>query len=170
MNPDSDGWLPRCAIYSTAHTTSFDPSSELIWTGDLSGKVESLFAASNLSERYTAYRGHVNGPVKHLLVDEKGVFSIGGDSVKCANRRGLTVWNVYPNEGNVPPGRKFNPPVLVSALSFTNARASDLVVSTVTDGGMTSLEPDLLVINASTGTILRKVTWNLFCQTSARRD
>lgn len=153
----SAGWHPQAAVYSPATVTSFDPSQELLWTGNPAGGVESYFASSGLQERYTAYKGHVSGPVKQILVDEKGVFSIGGNSIKCANRRGLTAWNVYaPTNNDVPANRS---PAMFSALSFTSARASDLVASSITESALSGLgkQPDLLVINASTGTILRKV-------------
>lgn len=151
------GWSPSAAVYSPAVVTAFDSLQELIWTGNNTGGVESLFASSGLQERYTAYKGHVGAPVKQLLVDEKGIFSIGGDSVKCANRRGLAAWNVYTPKAKDGTLQRF--PSMFSAMSFTSARASDLVVSSFSESGLSGIgnQPDLLVINASTGTVLRQV-------------
>ena len=153
MNGEEASWRPTAATFSHSIVTSFDPSQELIWTGDAQGKVESLFAASGLQDRYTAYKGHTAGPVKALLVDEKGIFSIGGDSMKCANRRGLTAWNLYADgEGK---GKRYPPSTVYSAMAFSSARAADLVVAAISEGGI-GKQPDLQMVNASTGTILRK--------------
>lgn len=73
---------------------AFDTHQELLWTGGLTGHVASYFTNGHSRlHRYTQYRGHIPGPARELLVDDRGVLSIGG-SIKLANRRGLALWNV----------------------------------------------------------------------------
>jgi PAB-dependent poly(A)-specific ribonuclease subunit 2 len=77
---------------------AFDSHQELLWAGGLSGHVSSYFTNGHSRlHRYTQYRAHVPGPARELLVDDRGIFSIGG-SIKLANRRGLALWNVQSVE------------------------------------------------------------------------
>ncbi|CAD6575124.1 MAG: poly(A)-specific ribonuclease [Cyphobasidiales sp. Tagirdzhanova-0007] len=113
-----------------AQCLAFDAHAELLWSGSLTGQVASHLTSADYDlARYTSYKAHEPGPTRELLVDDRGVLSVGG-SLKLASRRGLTFWNVHGS------------------------------LSEIVAGGANSLggaQPDLLLVNASTGTILRKV-------------
>ena len=73
---------------------AFDPQADLLWTGNLAGYVSSHYTKPDYNfSRYTAYRGHIPGPTKDIVVDDRGVLSVGG-SLKLANRRGIALWNI----------------------------------------------------------------------------
>ena len=74
---------------------AFDAYQDLLWTGTSSGHVSSYFTKREYNYgRYTAYRGHpVGGATREVLVDDRGVLSVGG-TIKLANRRGLALWNL----------------------------------------------------------------------------
>ena len=72
---------------------AFDGNAELLWSGSATGHVSSHLTGKLYGlSRYTAYRGHVPGPVQELVIDDRGVLSVGG-SLKLATRRGIAVWN-----------------------------------------------------------------------------
>jgi len=146
MQDDYAGWRSLNTIL-LQNTTSvqFDPASELLWLGSLSGHVESLFPTS--LTRYTAYTAHRPAPVKQLVVDEKAIYSLGHDRIKCANRRGIAAWNLSKNVSHL--GAQF------TAMQFASSRASDLVIASAST---TDLGQELLSVNPSTGTILRRVS------------
>lgn len=58
------------------------------------GRVTSFYGAELL--KYTSFRAHGSGegPVKQLLVHEKGVISLAPRSVHLAVRRGLAQWHI----------------------------------------------------------------------------
>jgi PAB-dependent poly(A)-specific ribonuclease subunit 2 len=89
---EEPGWRPLHVSLRPSACTAFDTASELLFVGDLHGGIASLFCHDY--SRYTAYRAHMLGHATTLLADDKGIFSLGVDSVKCANRRGLAQWNL----------------------------------------------------------------------------
>lgn len=157
---------------------AFDTHQELLWAGGLSGHVASYFTNGHSRlHRYTQYRGHVPGPARELLVDNRGILSVGG-SIKLANRRGLALWNVQSvvihrsgNASDVLPSttvpltcRSLESVItlLVSegdswtSAAYTNAASSEIVVGGLNQLG--AIQPDLISVNASTGTVLRRVS------------
>ncbi|KAI9355730.1 ubiquitin carboxyl-terminal hydrolase-domain-containing protein [Zopfochytrium polystomum] len=123
---------------------AFDPLQELVWVGSDTGHISSYTPvhashtapvqnASTL-RRYTAFRGH-DGAVRQILVNEQGVFSVGGSSVRLSHRRGLRQW-IYNGDGT---------PML--AAGFTTLK-SELLVSD---------QNRLSIINLYRGTATRQM-------------
>lgn len=82
------------SYFPPATSLAFDSHAELLWSGSLSGHVQSYFTGREYNlARYTSYRAHVPGPTREISIDEKGILSVGG-SLKLANRRGVALWNV----------------------------------------------------------------------------
>lgn len=88
-------WREHSRAYlPAAQCLAFDGHCELLWAGSLSGHVSSYFTKKEYGfSRYVTYRAHLASPTKELIVDDRGVLSVGG-SIKLANRRGLAQWNV----------------------------------------------------------------------------
>jgi PAB-dependent poly(A)-specific ribonuclease subunit 2 len=83
------------ALPEPAVALGFDAWHDLLWAGTPTGRVSSHFLGSDPAlARYTAYRAHIPGPVRDIIVEERGVLTVGDGSVKLANRRGITLWNV----------------------------------------------------------------------------
>lgn len=133
----AEGWqsVGTAALGSTS--LAFDPAVDLLWSGDGHGTVSSWFPDS--LSRYTSCKAHKPqyGPVRQLLTDEKGIFSLGHDSLHCTSRNGLGAWTY------ASPNADF------TAASFSSARASDLVVA--------DARGKLTIVNASTGSPLKHV-------------
>jgi PAB-dependent poly(A)-specific ribonuclease subunit 2 len=90
-------WKQTAAVpfAEPAVALSFDAWYDLLWLGTPAGYVSSHFTQTEpVLSRYTAYRGHIPGPVRDIVVEERGVLTVGDGSVKLANRRGLTLWSV----------------------------------------------------------------------------
>lgn len=100
----ASAWTSHSSTF-LGDTTSlaFDPFQELLWTGTSYGRVVSYFIPQDATHahhsgvldvwsRYTACRGHVVGPTKEMIVDERGVLSLGERSVKLAQRTGRCLW------------------------------------------------------------------------------
>lgn len=104
---------------------AFDPSQELLWTGNEHGRVTSFYGHE--LQRYTSYRGHAstsprgapgNAPVKQFLFCDKGVLSLSSKSVHLASRTGLTQWHVTTSDM-----------VDLRCMSFSNPLGTELVVA-----------------------------------------
>lgn len=95
-------------------TVSFDPHSELLWSGSTLGTVASHLGPG--LQRYTSWAAHTTSSndgaknrgrsapfiannaqpgTRGLLVDDKNVYSVGEGGLKASNRRGLTRWNMF---------------------------------------------------------------------------
>ncbi|KAI7828196.1 ubiquitin carboxyl-terminal hydrolase-domain-containing protein, partial [Gamsiella multidivaricata] len=84
----------------------FDPHHELVWTANENGYISSYYGAG--LQRYSSYRAH-KGSVRQMMVMDRGIVSIGKDSVHLANRRGLASWNItqlaFLNHINAQPNQ-----------------------------------------------------------------
>ncbi|ORX88696.1 cysteine proteinase [Basidiobolus meristosporus CBS 931.73] len=67
-------------------TCAFDPHAELIWIGDENGRVCSYDIET--LEKYTSFKGHT-GPVRQITVTDRAVISLGPNSIRMTNRRGV---------------------------------------------------------------------------------
>ncbi|KAL5604368.1 hypothetical protein BROUX41_002340 [Berkeleyomyces rouxiae] len=72
----------------------FDTALELLWTGYSNGRVTSFFGSE--LRRYSSYLIHptVEGPVRQILVNDKGVLALGSKTLHFAQRGGLPIWNL----------------------------------------------------------------------------
>lgn len=81
------------AIPTPASAVAFDDAQELLWVGNDQGRVTSFYGPE--LQRYVSVKAHLGeGPVKQLLVHEKGIVSISASSVHFVTRRGLTQWHI----------------------------------------------------------------------------
>eukprot|EP00124_Ichthyophonus_hoferi_P000743 Ihof_evm3s30 gene=Ihof_evmTU3s30 len=76
---------------------SFDPFSELLWTGSQSGLVASYHG--NTLERYTSFQAHT-GEVRQVIVVDGGVVSLAPDQLNFISREGVHRSTFRP--GSVP--------------------------------------------------------------------
>ncbi|RDA83187.1 hypothetical protein CP532_6442 [Ophiocordyceps camponoti-leonardi (nom. inval.)] len=82
------------AMPTPVTTMMFDTSQELLWTGNDYGRVTS-FLRTDL-QRYTSFKAHHtrDGPVRQILVNEKGVIALGSRDIHMALRRGPPMWHI----------------------------------------------------------------------------
>ncbi|KAM0265662.1 hypothetical protein ACHAQJ_000096 [Trichoderma viride] len=82
------------ALPTQVTTMTFDTSQELLWTGNDYGRVTS-FLSTEL-QRYTSFKAHqaADGPVRQILVNDKGVVVLGSKDVHMASRRGPPMWHI----------------------------------------------------------------------------
>jgi PAB-dependent poly(A)-specific ribonuclease subunit 2 len=81
------------ALPTPASAIAFDDAQELLWVGNDHGRVTSFYSPQ--LQRYTSVKAHLaEGPVRQLLLHEKGVLSIASKSVHLTSRRGLTQWHI----------------------------------------------------------------------------
>ncbi|CBQ69014.1 related to PAN2-component of Pab1p-stimulated poly(A) ribonuclease [Sporisorium reilianum SRZ2] len=137
---------------------AFDPYSELLWQGTSFGTVSSLYS-SQLS-RYTSYAAHGlptrPSPAKGILADERHIFSVGDNGIKCSHRRGLAKWTTLTHDIGT------NAMNLVSMCASPLAASSDLVAAGLSQSAANTGEIDnandlILTVNSSTGAVVRTV-------------
>ena len=90
MTTEDGQWRPVIGALAPTNVLTFDHVQDLLWTGSSNGRIESLFDTT--LSRYTSYKGHMAGPVKDIIVDDKGILSLSDRSVHFANRRGVAQW------------------------------------------------------------------------------
>ncbi|KAI8846356.1 ubiquitin carboxyl-terminal hydrolase-domain-containing protein [Chytridium lagenaria] len=73
-------------------TVNYDAQEELLWSGTENGRLISTCVSPMNLERYTAFKAH-KGPVRQIMSDDIGIFSIGGNNVRLSSRRGLFKWD-----------------------------------------------------------------------------
>ncbi|KAF9380588.1 poly(A)-specific ribonuclease [Podila verticillata] len=69
----------------------YDPHHELIWAANENGYISSYYGAG--LQRYSSYKAH-KGPVRQMMVLDRGIVSISKDSIHLSNRRGVASWNI----------------------------------------------------------------------------
>ncbi|KAG0276121.1 poly(A)-specific ribonuclease [Linnemannia exigua] len=72
-------------------SVKFDPHHELVWSANENGYISSYYGAG--LQRYSSFKAH-KGPVRQMMVLDRGIVSIGKDSIHLSNRRGLASWNL----------------------------------------------------------------------------
>ena len=76
-----------------ATAIAFDDQQELLWVGNDQGRVTSFHGPE--LQRYSSVKAHAQeGPVKQLLLHERGVISLASRSLHLTSRRGLTQWHI----------------------------------------------------------------------------
>ncbi|KAK9447889.1 ubiquitin carboxyl-terminal hydrolase-domain-containing protein [Limtongia smithiae] len=116
---------------------TFDTSQELIWTGDLNGRVAS-FAGPSL-RKYTSYMGHSTA-VNQILINDRGVLSLGSSGLRMTQRRGILRFNLSDD-------KKYSD---LTCMSYTSRGTSEVVV-----GGRS---PGLLRVNVDRGATVGEVS------------
>ncbi|KAK9457055.1 ubiquitin carboxyl-terminal hydrolase-domain-containing protein [Dipodascopsis uninucleata] len=128
--------LPFGSLPASISTVTFDTSQELLWTGDTNGRVAS-FAGENL-RKYTSFIGH-RAPVSQILVNDRGVLSLGPNNLRMTQRRGLVRFNL-DDQGKMKE---------LCCMSYTSRGTSEIII-----GGR---NPGLLKINVDRGSIVSEV-------------
>ncbi|RKP08198.1 ubiquitin carboxyl-terminal hydrolase-domain-containing protein [Thamnocephalis sphaerospora] len=134
---DADLSAAAAVTASPAALTSaaFDLDQELLWTGNEHGRVASYVGGE--IHKYTSFRAH-QGPVRQLIPVATGVLSVGPQSVRLTNRRGMVQWTI-------------SDPMLTQDLycmAPSALRHSDVIVA--------GRQRCALMVNVDRGTIIRK--------------
>ncbi|KAK9704495.1 poly(A)-specific ribonuclease [Basidiobolus ranarum] len=77
---------PNPASVFPTSACAFDPHAELVWVGDENGRVCSYDVET--LEKYTSFKGHT-GPVRQMMINDRAIISLGPDSIRVTNRRGV---------------------------------------------------------------------------------
>ncbi|TPX57736.1 hypothetical protein PhCBS80983_g03604 [Powellomyces hirtus] len=117
-------------------TITFDPLEELLWTGGENGNIASLYVDVDDVSRYTSFPAHASR-VRKILLNDQGLFSIGGKNIRHTTRRGIMKWSIGVDGGHGP-----------LSMSFTNT-TSELLVSTS--------NRQMLLINLFRGSIIKQM-------------
>ncbi|KAK9492754.1 ubiquitin carboxyl-terminal hydrolase-domain-containing protein [Lipomyces doorenjongii] len=115
---------------------TFDTSQELLWTGDVNGRIASL-AGSSL-RKYTSYVGHKSA-VQQILVNDRGVLSLDSDTLRMTQRRGILRFNLK-DETKMKD---------LTCMSYTSRGTSEVVVA--------GQGPGLFRINVDRGSMVNEV-------------
>ncbi|POR34438.1 PAB-dependent poly(A)-specific ribonuclease subunit PAN2 [Tolypocladium paradoxum] len=126
------------AMPTPVTTMTFDTSRELLWTGNDYGRVAS-FMGSEL-QRYTSFKAHLtpDGPVRQILVNDRGVVVLGSNDVHMALRRGPPLWHVRHDEMKD-----------LRCMSFTSKGTAEIIVA--------GLQDVMLVIDLGKGEVVKQV-------------
>ncbi|KAG6053616.1 poly(A)-specific ribonuclease [Claviceps sp. LM77 group G4] len=125
------------ALATPVTTMAFDNSQELLWTGNDYGRVTS-FLSTEL-QRYTSFKAHVaaDGPVRQILVNEKGVIALGSKNIHMALRRGIPIWHL--RHDSIKDLR---------CMSFTSKGTTELLAA--------GLQETMLVIDLNKGEVMKQ--------------
>ncbi|OAR02912.1 hypothetical protein LLEC1_04548, partial [Akanthomyces lecanii] len=146
------------ALPTPVTTMMFDTSQELLWTGNdyvrptrrytqvqhtgiltsCKGRVTS-FVGSEL-QRYTSFKAHLSseGPVRQILVNDKGVIALGSNDVHMSHRRGAAIWHI-----------KHEAMRDLRCMSFTSKGTAEIIVA--------GMQDTMLVIDLNKGDVVKQV-------------
>ncbi|KYK55176.1 PAB-dependent poly-specific ribonuclease subunit PAN2 [Drechmeria coniospora] len=127
------------AMLTPVTTMIFDTSQELLWTGNDYGRVTS-FMGSDL-QRYTSFKAHLSadGPVRQVLVNDRGVIALGPKDLHMALRRGLPIWHLRTTDMQD-----------LRCMSFTSKGTAEIIVAGHQD--------KMLVIDLNKGEVVKQVS------------
>ncbi|KAF4122704.1 LOW QUALITY PROTEIN: PAB-dependent poly(A)-specific ribonuclease subunit 2 [Geosmithia morbida] len=128
---------PR-ALPTPVTTMIFDTLQELLWTGNEYGRVTSFYGTE--LQRYTSFKAHTatDGPVRQLLVNDRGIISLGSKDLHMALRRGPPIWHLRTNDM-----------VDLRCMSFTSKGTSEIILS--------GLQDRMLVVDLNKGEVTKQV-------------
>ncbi|KJZ76270.1 PAB-dependent poly(A)-specific ribonuclease subunit PAN2 [Hirsutella minnesotensis 3608] len=126
------------AMPTPVTTMTFDTSQELLWTGNDFGRVTS-FLGSEL-QRYTSFKAHSasDGPVRQILVNDKGVIALGSKDVHMSLRRGPPIWHIRHEEMKD-----------LRCMSFTSKGTAEILAA--------GLQDKMLVIDLIKGEVVKQL-------------
>ena len=76
-----------------ATAVAFDDQQELLWIGNDAGRLTSFHGAE--LQRYCSLKAHVKeGPIRQLLLHERGIISLAPKGLHLTSRRGMTQWHI----------------------------------------------------------------------------
>ncbi|KAF4595528.1 PAB-dependent poly(A)-specific ribonuclease subunit PAN2 [Ophiocordyceps camponoti-floridani] len=126
------------AMPTPVTTMTFDTSQELLWTGNDYGRVMSFLGTEQ--QRYTSFKAHqaIDGPVRQILVNDKGVIALGSRDIHMALRRGPPIWHIRHDEMSE-----------LRCMTFTSKGASEILVA--------GLQNKMLVIDINKGEVIEQL-------------
>ncbi|KAK9473883.1 ubiquitin carboxyl-terminal hydrolase-domain-containing protein [Dipodascopsis tothii] len=139
-----DGWreISRVSTVPFGHSIvpvtalAFDSTEELLWSGDANGRVASY--ANEGLQKYTRFGAHKTS-VAQILVNDRGVLSLGAGNLRMTVRRGLHRFDIGES------GAFKN----LACMSYTSRGTSEIVVGS-RDGG-------LFKVNVDRGTVVSEI-------------
>ncbi|KAG9251289.1 ubiquitin carboxyl-terminal hydrolase-domain-containing protein [Emericellopsis atlantica] len=126
------------AMPTPVSTMTFDNLQELLWTGNEYGRVTSFYGAE--LQRYTSFRSHAatEGPVRQILVNDKGVIALGAKDLHMAIRRGLPQWHIrHPDMKDL------------KCMSFTSKGTAEVLLA--------GLQEVMLVVDLNKGEVTKQI-------------
>jgi PAB-dependent poly(A)-specific ribonuclease subunit 2 len=126
------------AMPTPVTTMTFDTSQELLWTGNDYGRVTSFYGTE--LQRYTSFKALQtnDGPVRQLLVNDKGVIALGSKDVHMSLRRGPTLWHIRHDDMQD-----------LRCMSFTSKGSAEIIVA--------GLQDTMLVIDLIKGEVVKQI-------------
>ncbi|KAF4453494.1 PAB-dependent poly(A)-specific ribonuclease subunit PAN2 [Fusarium austroafricanum] len=126
------------AMATPVTTMTFDNSQELLWTGNDYGRVTSFYGTE--LQRYTSFKAHASsdGPIRQILVNEKGIVALGAKDVHMAMRRGPPIWHI--RHDNMKDLR---------CMSFTSKGTAEIITA--------GMQDTMLVIDLIKGDVVKQV-------------
>ncbi|OAA70544.1 Exonuclease, RNase T/DNA polymerase III [Cordyceps fumosorosea ARSEF 2679] len=126
------------AMPSPVTTMMFDTSQELLWTGNDYGRVTSFFGSE--LQRYTSFKARLSseGPVRQILVNDKGVIALGSNDVHMSHRRGSAIWHIKHQDMQD-----------LRCMSFTSKGTTEIIVA--------GMQEQMLVIDLNKGEVVKQV-------------
>lgn len=128
------------------------------------GRVTS-FLSTEL-QRYTSFKAHVaaDGPVRQILVNEKGVIALGSKNIHMALRRGIPIWHLrcVCHSHCLLQAMQANGMILdhrhdsikdLRCMSFTSKGTTELLAA--------GLQDTMLVIDLNKGEVMKQVCFHL---------
>ncbi|KGQ07956.1 PAB-dependent poly(A)-specific ribonuclease subunit PAN2 [Beauveria bassiana D1-5] len=102
------------------------------------GRVTSFFGSE--LQRYTSFKAHLSseGPVRQILVNDKGVIALGSSDVHMSMRRGATIWHI-----------KHEAMRDLRCMSFTSKGTAEIIVA--------GMQDTMLVIDLNKGEVVKQV-------------
>ncbi|KAH6605888.1 hypothetical protein Trco_005041 [Trichoderma cornu-damae] len=126
------------ALPTQVTTMTFDTSQELLWAGNDYGRVTSFL--SNELQRYTSFKAHqaADGPVRQILVNDRGVVVLGSKDVHMASRRGPPIWHIRHDDMKD-----------LRCMSFTSKGTAEILAA--------GLQDNMLVIDLVKGEVVKQL-------------
>ncbi|KAF5000767.1 hypothetical protein FGRMN_1535 [Fusarium graminum] len=126
------------AMATPVTTMTFDNSQELLWTGNDYGRVTSFYGTE--LQRYTSFKAHASsdGPVRQILVNEKGIVALGSKDLHMAIRRGPPIWHIRHDDMKD-----------LRCMSFTSKGTAEIIAA--------GMQDTMLVVDLIKGDVVKQV-------------
>ncbi|CCF38705.1 PAB-dependent poly(A)-specific ribonuclease subunit PAN2 [Colletotrichum higginsianum] len=126
------------AMATPVTTMTFDTAQELLWTGNDYGRVTSFYGSE--LQRYTSFKAHTtpDGPVRQILVNDKGVVVLGSRDIHMASRKGPPIWHIRHDDMKD-----------LRCMSFTSKGTSEILAA--------GLQDTMFVIDLAKGEVVKQV-------------
>ncbi|OLN95998.1 PAB-dependent poly(A)-specific ribonuclease subunit PAN2 [Colletotrichum chlorophyti] len=126
------------AMATPVTTMMFDTAQELLWTGNDYGRVTSFYGSE--LQRYTSFKVHStpDGPVRQILVNDKGVVVLGSRDIHMASRKGPPIWHIRHEDMKD-----------LRCMSFTSKGTSEILAA--------GFQDTMFVIDLAKGEVVKQV-------------